>query len=174
MSPLCVSRFRSGLLGAVALALVACAPTVTAPQLGRIVNGKTGAEGTVSFERGTLRPLVADPFAPDNTRIELGGDLYTGRTQLVARTGAAPLPGGWGLSVGVAGGTAGAGPFGQVGWDTRLDSPRAATPSYSGNLIARTSGVRVRTLTCTLLVDAQEHGIGDCTGEDGTKYAMQF
>ena len=158
MSPLCVSRFRSGLLGAVALALVACAPTVTAPQLGRIVNGKTGAEGTVSFERGTLRPLVADPFAPDNTRIELGGDLYTGRTQLVARTGA----------------TAGPGPFGQVGWDTRLDSPRAATPSYSGNLIARTSGVRVRTLTCTLLVDAQEHGIGDCTGEDGTKYAMQF
>ncbi|WP_339095999.1 hypothetical protein WDJ50_01500 [Deinococcus sp. VB142] len=172
MFALSIFRVRPALLG-VALALASCAPTVTAPQLGRIVNGKTGAEGTVSFERGSLRPLVADPFAPDNTRIQLGDDLYTGRTQLVARGGTAPLPAGWGLSVGVAGGT-GAGPLGQVGWDTRLDSPRAAAPAYSGNLIARTSGVRVRTLTCTLLVDAQEHGIGECTGEDGTKYAMQF
>lgn len=172
MFALSISRVRPALLG-VAIALASCAPTVTAPQLGRIVNGKTGAEGTVSFERGSLRPLVADPFAPDNTRIQLGDDLYTGRTQLVARGGTAPLPAGWGLSVGVAGGT-GAGPLGQVGWDTRLDSPRATAPAYSGNLIARTSGVRVRTLTCTLLVDTQEHGIGECTGEDGTKYAMQF
>ena len=159
------------LLSAALLVLTSCAPTLTGPQLGRIINGKTGAEGTVSFERGTLRPLIADPFSPNNARIELGGDVYTGRTQLVAAGGG--LPGGWGLSVGVGGGTR-SDERGGLGWETRLDSPRNVAPSYSGNLVARTGGPRVRTLTCTLLVDLQGHGVGECTGEAGTRYAMQF
>ena len=173
----------SALLPLVALGLLAsCAPAVTGPQLGRIVSGSTGEEGTVSIVRGTLRPLVADPFAPDNVTIEIGGQTYRGRTQVVGRS-AAGLPAGWGLSVGAHGSTRTGDPAlsgsGQaaLGWDTRLDSPRPAEVSYSGNLIARTApapGARVRTLTCTLTVDARERGFGECTGENGTKYALQF
>lgn len=165
---------RFALLVPLVVALGSCAPAVTGPQLGRIVNGSTGEEGTVSIVRGTLRPVVADPFAPDNVTIEIGGQTYRGRSQVVGRAGAA-LPAGWGLSVGVGGSTRPGDP-GQaaLGWDTRLDSPRPAEVSYSGNLIARTAGARVRTLTCTLTVDARERGFGECTGENGTKYALQF
>ncbi|MHA0034506.1 hypothetical protein [Deinococcus sp. PESE-13] len=165
----------SALLSLAAVGLLAsCAPAVTGPQLGRIVSGSTGEEGTVSIVRGTLRPIVADPFAPDNVTIEIGGQTYKGRTQIVGRPATA-LPAGWGLSVGVGGSTR-PGDSGQaaLGWDTRLDSPRPAEVSYSGNLIARTNGARVRTLTCTLTVDARERGFGECTGENGTKYALQF
>ena len=64
----------SALLSLAAVGLLAsCAPAVTGPQLGRIVSGSTGEEGTVSIVRGTLRPIVADPFAPDNVTIEIGG-----------------------------------------------------------------------------------------------------
>lgn len=163
------------LLGAaLALLLSACAPTQTGPQLGRIVNGATGEEGTVSFTRGSLRPRVADPFAPDNATIRIGGLTYTGRTVILSGS-ALPLPAGWSLSVGV-GGDTGLGQGGALGWGTQLDSPPAgrAVPTRSGNLIARTAGAAPRTLTCTLSVDEREHGIGECTGQDGVRYALQF
>ena len=61
------------LLGAALLASVlgACAPAVTAPQTGRIVNTRTGEEGTVTFTRGTLTPRLGDPFAPDLSLIHI-------------------------------------------------------------------------------------------------------
>ncbi|GHF31659.1 hypothetical protein HNQ07_000525 [Deinococcus metalli] len=156
--------------------LASCAPTVTGPRQGRIVNSVTGTEGTVTFVSGSLRPRVGDPFAPDNATITIGGQTYTGRTAIVDGSGAGnPLPAGWGLSVGF-GASSSAFTNGMVGIGTRLDSPDAHRPPVAriGNLIARTTGTPVLTLTCTLTVDETEHGIGDCTGNDGTKYAMQF
>ncbi|MFN4252943.1 MAG: hypothetical protein ACK4GP_18155, partial [Deinococcus sp.] len=86
------------LLGAALLAsaLGACAPALTAPQTGRIVNARTGEEGAVTFTRGTLTPRVGDPFAPDNATIRIGGRTYAGRTYLI---GGGALPGGLGFSV---------------------------------------------------------------------------
>ncbi|WP_295816535.1 hypothetical protein [uncultured Deinococcus sp.] len=154
--------------------LAACAPAVSGPRQGRIVNSVTGTEGSVSFVAGSLRPRVGDPFAPDNATITIGGQTYTGRTAIVDGAGAgAALPAGWGLSVGF-GASSAAFTNGLVGVGTRLDSPRHPPVARIGNLIARTATAPVLTLTCTLTVDETEHGIGECTGNDGTRYALQF
>lgn len=155
------------------LALASCAPTVTGPITGRIVNGKTGQEGSVSFTRGTLKPRLDGPNAADNAFIQIGGQSYVGRTVLINVTTAAPTTDwGFGLSFGSGG------PFrdGVFGWDTRWgrNNFERTTVSRTGNLIARTSGPVTLTLTCNLNVDVYEHGVGECTGNDGTKYAMQF
>ncbi|THF88527.1 hypothetical protein E7T09_04810 [Deinococcus sp. KSM4-11] len=165
-------------LTVIAAALLAsCAPTVTAPHQGRIVNSVTGTEGVVTFTPGTLRPRLGDPFAQDNATITIGGQAYSGRTAIVDGSSGAgnPLPAGWGLSFGF-GASSAAFTNGMVGIGTRLDSPDRHGPPVAriGNLIARTGGTPVLTLTCTLTVDENEHGIGDCTGNDGAKYAMQF
>lgn len=162
------------LSAAFALLLGACAPLQTGPQVGRIVSGATGEEGTVSFVRGSLRPRVADPFAPDNATIRIGGQTYTGRTVILSGSALA-LPVGWSLSVG-AGGDTRLGTSGALGWGTQLESPPAgrSVPTRSGNLIARTAGNAPRTLTCTLSVDERERGIGECTDQDGVRYALQF
>ncbi|CAM4044134.1 hypothetical protein [Deinococcus frigens] len=154
--------------------LASCAPNVTGPQVGRIVNSVTGQEGTVSFSRGTLQPRLGDPFASDNATIRVGGQTYSGRTALLNSGAVSPLPAGVGLSLSL-GGTAAIGTNGAVGIGTRIDTPRPrAAVTRSGNLIARTAGTPTLTLTCTLTVDETEHGIGDCTGNDGVKYALQF
>ncbi|MFC6664151.1 hypothetical protein ACFP9V_01430 [Deinococcus radiopugnans] len=163
------------LLGAVlAGVLASCAPTVAGPQLGRIVNSVTGQEGTVSFVRGTLQPRLGNPFAADNATIRIGGQTYSGRTAILNGSAASLLPAGLGLSLSV-GGSAAVGENGAVAVGTRLDTPRPGAPAVrSGNLIARTAGTPTLTLTCTLTVDESEHGIGECTGNDGVKYALQF
>ena len=163
------------LLGAaVAGVLASCAPTMTGPQVGRIVNSVTGQQGTVSFTRGTLQPRLGDPFAADNATIRIGGQVYSGRTAVLNGGAEGPLPPGWGLSVAL-GGTAAVGDSGMLGIGTRLDTPRPRAPRVrSGNLIARTAGAPTLTLTCTLTVDETERGIGECTGNDGVKYALQF
>lgn len=154
--------------------LASCTPAVTGPQLGRIVNGKTGQEGTVAFTRGTLRPRLGDPFAPDNAIISLGTLTYTGRTVILDSAVAGPAAPNWGLRVGFGGGT-NIGPNGFLGWGTDFGTPRhAASYARTGNLIARTAGNAPRTLTCSLMVDEREHGVGECTGDDGVKYALQF
>ncbi|MHA0041399.1 hypothetical protein [Deinococcus sp. PEB2-63] len=159
------------LLGAILLAsaLGACAPAVTAPQTGRIVNAVTGQEGTVTFTRGTLTPRLGDPFAPDNATIRIGGRTYTGRTYLI---GGGSLPGGLGFSVafGASSGTDGSA-FTSGG--TRVEGGRPV-PAYTGNLIARAEGDAPGILTCTLTVDAQERGVGECFDGAGTRYALQF
>jgi hypothetical protein len=161
---------------AAACLLASCAPTMTGPVTGRIVNGQTGEEGTVSFTRGTLRPGYVNGSAGDNVVIRIGSQAYTGRTAIVSGGVVGPLPAGWGLSLGFGGGTRLDGD-GALGWGTRLDTPAngpVAVTSRTGNLIARTLGASPSTLTCTLTVDATEHGIGDCVGSDGAKYALQF
>ncbi|MDV6374814.1 hypothetical protein [Deinococcus arenicola] len=163
-----------GLSAIFAGVLASCAPTVTGPQVGRIVNSVTGQEGTVSFLRGTLQPRVGDPFAADNAAIQIAGQSYSGRTAIVNGGAVSPLPAGLGLSLSL-GGSAAIGDNGAVGIGTRLDTPRPrAALTRSGNLIVRTAGTPTLTLTCTLTVDESEHGIGECTGNDGVKYALQF
>lgn len=167
---------HSVLTGVLAAALLAgCAPTTTAPQQGRIVNSVTGEEGRVTFTPGTLRPRLGDPFAPDNATIVIGGQTYSGRTAILDGGPPSLLPAGWGLSLAF-GGSATTGNGTQLGLGTSLGTAdrRAAPVARSGNLIARTAGTPPRTLTCTLTVDEREHGIGECTGSDGVKYALQF
>lgn len=168
-------KLNSIVLGAaVAGVLASCAPALTGPQVGRIVNSVTGQEGTVSFTRGTLQPRVGDPFAADNAAIQIAGQTYSGRTAIVNGDTVSPLPAGFGLSVALGGSTT-IGDNGAVGIGTRLDTPRPrAAVTRSGNLIARTAGTPTLTLTCTLTVDESERGIGECTGNDGVKYALQF
>ncbi len=163
------------LLGAALVGVLAsCAPTLAGPQMGRIVNSVTGQEGTVSFVRGTLQPRLGNPFAGDNATIRIGGQTYSGRTAILNGSVASLLPAGLGLSLSV-GGSAAVGENGSVALGTRLDTPRPGAPAvHSGNLIARTAGAPTLTLTCTLTVDEAEHGIGECTGNDGVKYALQF
>lgn len=163
---------RLCLLAAVAVSLASCAPGVTGPVLGRIVNGQTGQEGQVSLTRGTLRPQYDAPAAPDNAVISIGGQTYTGRTVLV-ESGSVRAPDS-ALSLNFGFGR----PFddGFFGLGGRWGYPhadRVALPR-PGNLIARTAGPAPRTLTCTLTVDRYEHGVGDCLGSDGAKYALQF
>lgn len=160
--------------------LVSCAPTMNAPTVGRIVNSATGEEGRISFAPGALRPRLGEPFAPDNATIQIGGQTYTGRTAILEGAASSPLPAGWGLSVTFAGGGA-VGQNGAVGFGTTISTPSqggSAPPVVrTGNLIARTAAAAsepVRTLTCTLTVDERGHGIGECTGQDNVKYALQF
>lgn len=160
-------------LPATLLALASCAPTLTGPIAGRIVNGKTGTEGTVSFTRGTLQPRLDGPRAPDNAVIQIGGETYTGRTMLINVTTLVPQSDwGFGLSFGNTS-RYHDGFFGwDAGWGRNNFENRSVT--RTGNLIARTTGPNPLTLTCNLNVDVYEHGVGDCTGSDGTRYAMQF
>ncbi|GAA5531834.1 hypothetical protein [Deinococcus aluminii] len=157
-------------LGCAAL-LASCAPTLTAPTLGRIVNSGTGQEGTVTFLSGVLWSSEAP--AGNNVTIQIGNQSYVGRAVLL--DAAAVLPARSALNVGVG--------FGAGFWDSapgwgfgsRLSTP--PTPHVTlrtGNLIAKTAGTTPVTLTCALQVDASQHGIGDCTGSDGARYAMQF
>lgn len=162
---------------------------------GRIVNGVTGEEGRLSFTPGSLRPSLPSAYAPDNVVIEIGGQTYRGRAVVLNAASPLALPPGWGLSLGFgasAGSFAGEpGPgaggdwnglgwnglgWNGLGWRGQLDSApaRGPAPLRSGNLIARTAGSPVLTLTCTLSVDPQERGIGECTGSDGARYALQF
>ena len=167
---------HSVLIGTLAATLLAaCAPTATVPQQGRIVNSVTGEEGRLTFLPGTLRPRLGDPFAPDNATIQIGGQTYSGRTAILDSGPASPLPAGWGLSLAF-GGSATTGTGNQLGLGAQVGSQdrRAFPVARSGNLIARTAGESPRTLTCTLSVDEREHGIGECTGNDGVKYALQF
>ncbi|WP_291425405.1 hypothetical protein [Deinococcus sp.] len=155
------------LLGASAL-LASCAPSVTGPVQGRIVNSKTGQEGVAAFVRGTLQPRLNGAYAADNVTLQIGEQVYTGRTVLIG-SGVVETPVTWGVGLG----------FGSwrhpgLGWGGRYDTFNRATPIYSGNLIARTAGPAPKTLTCQLTVDAFERGVGNCVGSDGTTYALQF
>ncbi|MFC6748564.1 hypothetical protein [Deinococcus aquaticus] len=82
-----MTRFPAlpALLGSALLAgaLASCAPALTGPQTGRIVNTRTGQEGTVTFVRGSLNARLPDVFAPDNATIVIGERTYTGRTYLL-------------------------------------------------------------------------------------------
>lgn len=165
-------KFTLTALGCAAL-LASCAPTLTASTVGRIVNASTGEEGTVTFQPGALRTRAGDSFGGNNVTVVIGGQTYAGRAALLEGVAAAPASAG--LNLGIAFGattsnsntTSGFGVF--VG-----NSPAPRATLRAGNLIARTAGATPRTLTCTLQVDEREHGIGECTGNDGTRYVLQF
>lgn len=156
-------------LGLAAL-LASCAPTLTAPVTGRIVNAATGQEGTVTFHLGALTPGANTPAGGNNTTIQIGNLTYGGRTVLLdASTTVTVRPAlDVGLAFGLGGGTD---PF----FGTRVGTTtQTRTGLRTGNLIARTFGDAPRTLTCTLQVDDTGRGVGDCTGSDGARYALQF
>lgn len=158
------------LLGCGAL-LASCAPTITGPVTGRIVNNTTGQEGTVSFTRGTLKPRLDGPNAADNAVLNIGGRTYTGRTVII-NSGVNTTPN-WSASFDWVAGNRAWGPG--FGWRTGFDTPRNdVVVSRTGNLIAKTTAQPTQTLTCTLNVDVYEHGVGDCLGSDGTRYTLQF
>lgn len=160
-------------LTAVALAalLASCAPAFTATPPGRVVNAATGQEGTVTFAPGSLRPSLS-ATGPDNVTLSLGGQSYAGRVVVLDGTlTSAPAP----LSLSVAvGGTAGTGGS-TFGWGARLGpAPQPQGTLRAGSLIARSASSPPRTLTCTLTVDERERGYGECRGEDGARYVLQF
>ncbi|ABF45187.1 hypothetical protein Dgeo_0885 [Deinococcus geothermalis DSM 11300] len=156
-------------LGCAAL-LAACAPSLTAPTLGRIVNAKTGQEGVVTFLPGAL--WSGGTTTDNNVTVQIGNQTYLGRAVLLDAA-VVPARPAFDLSFGL-----GASQWDGIagwGWGTRLGTPPAPrTVLRTGNLIAKTTGATPLTLTCTLQVDASEHGIGDCTGSDGARYALQF
>lgn len=162
------------LLGGLTLTalLVSCAPTLQASTLGRIVNTGTGQEGTVTFLPGALRSRAGDTPGTNNVTFQVDGRTYVGRVVLVD-VAATPSRPALNFSVGVgvsSGGNGGVGLSTQVG---TAQPPRSQT--RTGNLIARSQGPESPvTLTCTLQVDAGEHGVGDCTGSDGARYVVQF
>ena len=138
------------------------------------MNSVTGQEGTVSFTRGTLQPRLDGPRAAENATITIGGQTYTGRTVII-NSGVTAVPG-WTASFDLFGGRGSRGSAwdGGFGWGTHFGHEHEVRVSRTGNLIAKTQTSPVRTLTCTLNVDTYEHGIGECLGGDGTRYALQF
>jgi len=155
-----------------AASLAACAPSLTAATSGRVVNAVTGEQGTVSFLPGALRPQPAGQTG-DNVTVVIGGQSYVGRAAVLEGGPAASATAPLNLSVGFGAsvGSAGSG----FGVAARVGTPPASSSTLrSGSLIARTAGATPRTLTCTLQVDAAERGFGECTGNDGTRYVMQF
>lgn len=161
---------RLALLLAGAGLLASCAPTLTTPVTGRIVNTTTGQEGTISFTRGTLKPRLDGPNAPDNVTINIAGQTFTGRTVILNST-VSTVPE-WSTRFDWV--------YGNGPWDSRIGvrtgygTPTSAAVTRAGNLIARSTSTPARTLTCTLNVDVYEHGIGDCIDGTGNRYALQF
>lgn len=157
---------------ALACALPACTPAVVKPIQGRIVNAQTGQEGTVMFKRGTLQPQLADPYAPNNTTIQIGNLTYVGRTKVIDHSGG-PLPAGWGLSVEFGGSSSPSHSANQMSWGSRIGTSNKVSGRV-GNLIAKTKGRSPITMVCHLTLDINEHGIGECKSSSGTLYSMQF
>ncbi|MBB5233401.1 hypothetical protein [Deinococcus budaensis] len=158
-------------LGLAAL-LSACTPALTAATSGRIVNAATGEQGTVSFLPGALRPQPPGQSG-NNVTLVIGGQSYVGRAAVLEGGPAASGTGSLGLSLGFGASVGSAG----SGWGlaARVGTPPAPSATLrSGNLIARTAGAAPRTLTCTLQVDTAERGFGECSGEGGVRYVLQF
>jgi hypothetical protein len=154
----------------IAALLASCAPALNPPVTGRIVNAATGQEGTLTFHPGALRGRTGDPFGGNNTTIQIGGQTYGGRTALLDASTTVTVRPNVGVSLGF-----GTGPYSDPFWGTQVStSTQTRTSLRTGNLIARTFGGTPRTLTCTLQVDDSNHGVGDCTGNDGARYALQF
>lgn len=162
------------LLGLAAV-LAACTPALVGPPTGRIVNASTGEEGTVSFVGGSLQPLLGTSRLDNNVTIQIGEQTYVGRTVIIDTASPAPSPLDFGLAFNFGStwdGTGNRDPYYGVGGTARTPAQRLV--SRTGNLIARTDGNASRTLTCTLTVDTQEHGYGDCTDSSGVRYVLQF
>lgn len=160
------------LLGLAAV-LASCTPALVGPPTGRIVNTITGEEGTISFVSGSLQPRVGPGALDNNATIQIGDRTYVGRTAIIDSSGPAPSPLDFGLQLNVGNGWGGnRDPFFGFGGSARTPAPRLV--SRTGNLIARTDGNASRTITCTLTVDVQEHGYGDCTDSGGVRYVLQF
>ena len=164
-----MNRFFAVLLLPVAL-LASCAPTQR-DSAGRIVGTVSGQVGRVVFTGG-FQPRAATPGQSDNVTVQLGQDLYSGTYSVIG--GESPI--GLSASFGVGGGY-GPGP-GHSGYTTGLSA--AAAPrnvARPGNLIVQTLRLdksAIKTLTCTFQADSNGHGVGECAGSDGAKYALQF
>ncbi|MFC4454663.1 hypothetical protein [Deinococcus sonorensis] len=150
-----------------AVLFASCAPTLQ-DTAGRVVNVRSGQEGTIRFPAGLpTRALL--PGDPDNVVVTLGQDRYSGKATVLGE--APPL----GLSVSFAGGyQSGGGPdgfFSGVGVQAP-GGPRPGSATRPGNLIAKTP--QGKTLSCTFQVDRSGHGIGDCQDSAGGTYTLQF
>ncbi|WP_019007889.1 lipoprotein [Deinococcus aquatilis] len=162
------------LLGLAAV-LASCTPALVGPPTGRIVNNTTGEEGTISFVSGSLQPRLGTSRLDNNATIQIGNRTYVGRSVIIDTASPAPSPLDFGLSFNFGNAwdfNGNRDPYLGVGGSARTPAPRLV--SRTGNLIARTDGNASRTLTCTLTVDVQEHGYGDCTDSGGVRYVLQF
>ncbi|MDB5044709.1 MAG: hypothetical protein JWQ08_759 [Deinococcus sp.] len=162
------------LLGLAAV-LASCTPALVGPPTGRIVNTSSGQEGTISFVSGSLQPRSGTTRLDNNVTIQIGDRTYVGRSVIIDTASPAPSPFDFGIGFNFGSAWDGAGnrtPYSGVGGTARTPAPRLV--SRTGNLIARTDGNASRTLTCTLTVDVQEHGYGDCTDNSGVRYVLQF
>jgi hypothetical protein len=167
-----MNRSLAALLLPLAL-LASCAPTQR-DTAGRIVNTVSGQAGRVVFLNG-FQARAVTPGQSDNVTVQLGQELYSGTYSVIG--GEFPL--GLSASFGVGGGSGGGGYGpGRSGYNTGLSA--AAAPRNTarpGNLIVQTLRLdkkAIKTLTCTFQADSNGHGVGDCTGSDGAKYALQF
>ncbi|THF71977.1 hypothetical protein E7T06_01055 [Deinococcus sp. Arct2-2] len=162
------------LLGLAAV-LASCAPALVGPPSGRIVNTSTGQEGTISFVGGSLQPRTGTGRLDNNVTIQIGEQTYVGRSVIIDTASPAPSPLDFGIGFNFGNPWDNMGsrdPYFGVNGTARTPAPRLV--SRTGNLIARTDGNAPRTLTCTLTVDVQEHGYGECTDSSGVRYALQF
>ncbi len=154
----------------IAALLGSCAPALNPPVTGRIVNATNGQEGTVTFSPGALTTRTGDALGDNNTTIQIGGQTYGGRTVLLdASTTVTVRPA---VDVGFGFGT---GLYADPFFGTRVGTTTQTRAGLrTGNLIARSFAAPNRTITCTLQVNETYRGIGDCTGSDGARYALQF
>ncbi|MFB9994849.1 lipoprotein [Deinococcus oregonensis] len=162
------------LLGLAAV-LASCTPGLVGPPTGRIVNTTNGQEGTISFVSGSLQPRSGTTRLDNNVTIQIGDRTYVGRSVIIDTASPVPSPFDFGIGFNFGNtwdGTGNRYPSSGVGGTVRTPAPRLV--SRTGNLIARTDGNASRTLTCTLTVDVQEHGYGDCTDDAGVRYVLQF
>ncbi len=154
----------------IAALLASCAPALNPPVTGRIVNATNGQEGTVTFSPGALSGGTSNPFGGNNTTIQVGGQTYGGRTALVDASSTVTVRPA--VDVGFGFGT---GPYSDPFFGTRLGTTTQTRNALrTGNLIAKSFAAPTRTITCTLQVNDGYHGVGECTGSDGARYALQF
>ncbi len=164
-----MNRFLA-LLALPVLGLVACAPSVT-DTAGRLVNTATGQEGRVLF-LGGFQARPATPGMPDTVTVQLGQDLYSGQYSVIGDAAPVAVSARFGFG-------GGSDLFGRRGYDGGLSTSLASRTAslHPGNLIVKTlklNNAAVKTLTCNFQADGGGHGVGDCLGSDGAKYALQF
>ena len=164
-------------LSLAALLLASCAPTTLGGTAGRIVDVRSGQEGTVRFLGGVPgRALL--PGDPDNVTVNIGGVAYSGRATVIGEASGPHLgSAGLGLSLGF-GSSFGPGGGSSGGFAGVVGSPaRGASTVRQGNLVAKATARpdgSAPVLSCTFQVDASDHGIGSCQDSGGASYSLQF
>ncbi|MGI8747160.1 MAG: hypothetical protein ACR2J4_02235 [Deinococcus sp.] len=165
-------------LSLAALLLASCAPTTLGGTAGRIVDVRSGQEGSVRFLGGVPgRP--PPPGDPDKVAVNIGGVAYSGRATVIGEA-SGPHPGGAGLGLSLGFGSSfgpGGGSSGGFAGVVGSSPAHGVSTVRQGNLIAKATARpdgSVPVLSCTFQVDAADHGIGSCQDSAGASYTLQF